>query len=42
MPHLNYMLLAWDTKWHKNDLLQKKGSSTTILQVASSSYKTTV
>ena len=24
MPHLNYMLLAWDTKCHKIELLQKR------------------
>ena len=42
MPHLNYMLLAWGTKCHKIELLQKKGSSTTIFQVANSSYKTTI
>ena len=24
MPHLNYMLLAWGTKCHKIELLQKR------------------
>ena len=42
MPHLNYMLLSWGTKCHKIELLQKSYSSTTIFQVANSSYKTTI